>query len=102
MARDRSAARGSAVIVFETLDIVFAEVNAGLNLDQLDRFGARVFQPVHRSDRHECGLVLLQVAYLTLDRHARDPAHHDPMFGTMLVTLQRKLPSGLDDDTFNQ
>ena len=34
-------------------------------------------------------------------RHFRCGAHHDPVFGAMVVLLQRKLVPGLDDDALD-
>jgi len=49
---------GTAVDVVEADDVVFAEVAAGLDLDQLQREVAGVFQAVHLADGDEGGLVL--------------------------------------------
>ena len=48
------------VDVFQTHDVILAEIGAGLNLDQRQRDEPRILQPVHSAKRNVDRLVLAE------------------------------------------
>src|SRR5258706_6570321 len=77
-----------AVMVLEADDVVFAEIAAGLHLDDMQRDLARVLQAVRRAKR--------DIGRLVLGQHQLLVAAHDlcagladhPMLGATMVHLQ--------------
>ena len=62
---------------------------------------ARVFQAVVHADRDIGRFVLGQQAHLVAAGHARGARHHDPVFGAVVVHLQRQLLARLDRDALD-
>src|SRR5262252_7918410 len=92
---------GPAVIVGNAYDVVFAEIGAGLNLDQLQRQLAGILQPVLGADRDVDGLVLAHEHALLAALHDRRAVHYDPVLGAMIVLLQAELAARLDGDALD-
>ena len=74
-------------------NIVFAQITAGLNFDQLQIDLSRILKAVSRAARNIDRLVFVQQFNLVADRHPRRPAHHNPVFrtvdGALAVTIGR-------------
>ena len=92
----------TVIIVLDADDIIFAEIAAGLHLDQFEIDLAGIFQPMPDADRHIDRIrfhaaILLSVA----DRHPRRAAHHDPVLGAMMMQLQRQPPARLHHDALD-
>lgn len=80
---------GPPIIVFDPDDIVFAEIAAGLNLDQFQRDLAGILQSVLRADRNVDRLILMNDLLDAVQRHQCRAANHNPVLGAMMVLLQR-------------
>jgi hypothetical protein len=74
--------------VFEPLDIVFAEIATGLDLNQLERDFPFVGHAVHASDRDVDRLVLVHGTDLITDCHLGRATHDNPVLGAMAMFLQ--------------
>ena len=94
--RDRSFCLGTSalladlrpvIIVFDAHDIVFAQVAAGLDLDQFQIDLAGIFKTVPGPDGDIDQLVLVQDFYVIADRYPGGPAHHNPVLRTVMVHL---------------
>ena len=99
--RATSASLGAAIIVLDADDVVFAQIAAGLNLDQVKRYLAWIFQPVNGADRDIDRFVLVHGLDRLIHRHARGALHDDPVLRAVMMLLQRQPPAGLDDDTLD-
>src|SRR5580704_10082114 len=101
--RFRGNKRGlvTAVLVGETDDVVFAEIAADLNLDQFERYRAGIGKAMHTADRDIDRLVFMNGADFRSDGDFGRPAHHDPMFGTVEMLLQRQHGFRLHDDALD-
>ena len=53
------------------------------------------------ADRNIDRFVLVHELDKVVDRHPRRAAHHDPVLGTMVMSLQREPAARLDDDTLD-
>src|SRR5260370_36244246 len=82
-------------------DVILAEIAAGLDLDQLQDDLAGILKPVDRADRNVDRLVLVHGLDELIDGHPRSAAHDDPMFGAMVMLLQREPAARLHDDAFD-
>src|SRR5271167_1911185 len=94
-----AAATTSQVAVVDVIDaddIVLAEVAAGLHLDQLEIDLARIGQPVFATNGQIDRLVLVRELDFAIDRHFGRAAHHNPVFGAVIVLLQRQASAGPD------
>ena len=80
---------GSAIIIFDADDIILAEITPGLDLDQFELDLAGIFQAMLRPDRNVARFIFMHDLGLVVDGHARGAAHHDPVFGAMVMHLQR-------------
>src|SRR5213080_3398743 len=58
----------TVIDILHTNNVVFAEIAARLNLDQIERNLAGIFQAMHASQRHEDRLVLAQQDFLVVAR----------------------------------
>ncbi len=88
----------AAVIVGEANDIVFAQVIAGLNLDEVQINDAGVSQAVAGALGDIDGFIrenhFFQVVAFDLGSTGND----HPMLGTVVVHLQRQRAAGIDND----
>ena len=87
------------VLVLKAHDIILAQIPAGLDLDDVQGNLARVLDAMAHSDGNVGGLVLFQQKDLIATRDARGARHNDPVFGAVVMHLQRQhsawiVPSG--------
>ena len=68
-------------------DIVLTEVRADLNLDQLQRYLARIGHAVETADRQIDRFRFVHDDGLVVACHLGGAADHDPMFGAVIVLL---------------
>src|SRR5262249_19632545 len=94
-------ASGAAKVVFEPHDIVLAQIGSGLNFYQLKVDLSRIFQTMRGSHWDKGGFVLVQDLDLVSDRHTRGTPDNDPMFGPMVMHLQRQPLARLHGDTLD-
>lgn len=78
----------SSVNVFIPFDVVFAEVAARLDFDQIKRNLAGVYQAVNTEWRQIDGFIFMQNERLVVFAYFSDAVDDDPVFGTMMVPLQ--------------
>ena len=67
----------------------------------MQRYAAGVLQAVRGAERDVGGLVFRQQFLDAVARHTGGAGHHDPVFGTVMVHLQRKLLARFDHDAFD-
>lgn len=91
----------SMIIVFDSNDVVFSQIAAGLDFDQLERNFSGVLQSVRRADWNIDRLVFIDELDEFIDGHTRRTSHDDPMLGSVMVLLQRELATGLYDDALD-
>jgi len=94
----------SSVAVLEADDVVFAEIGAGLYLDQVQRGSCRGFSKAVRGARagYRGRLVLGQQSISSsAAADARGALHDDPIARRGGVHLQRQLAARLDDDVLD-
>src|SRR5579883_2279254 len=94
----RSCAR---VNVFETHDVVLAEIIAALHLDDLDGLLGEILQAMLRAERDEDRFVYMQIQHLLAAGHTRGPAHHHPVLCAAMVHLQRQAGARRDADALD-
>ena len=88
----------ATVNILETDDVVFAEIAAGLDLDQNEIEGSGVLEPVGDTNRDVGRLVLGEDRFLLALGHSGGALDDDPVLGAVVVHLKRKLlPRGHDD-----
>ena len=80
--------RSPLIDILDTLDVVFAEIAAGLHFDQLERDLALVGHAVNAADRQIDRLVLMHFAHRIVDRDLGGAVHDDPVLGAVAVFLQ--------------
>src|SRR5690606_37646149 len=90
-----------AVDVFQTLDVVLAQIATGLHLDQLQRNLAGVAQAMNRRHRDEGRLILREQEGLLVTGDLGGAGHHNPVLGAMVVHLQRETGAGVDGDVLD-
>src|ERR1700731_3638187 len=91
-----SAGRSLAsVTVLEAHYVVFAEIRAGLYLDDFQRHRARVLDAMLHADRDVGRLVLFEKENFLAARDARRAGHHHPVLGAVMMQLQRQGGAGL-------
>ena len=91
----------ATVDIFEALDIVLTQIAARLHFDDLQRDLARVAQAVHRGDRDVGGLVFAEQEHVVVTGDFGGAADHDPVFGAVVVHLQRQARARLDRDVLD-
>ena len=89
------------VNIVETHDVVFAEIAAGLDLNQLQLDLAGILQPVDSANRDIDRFVLMHDFDQFVDSHLRRAAHHDPVFGAVKMLLQREPAARLHDNALD-
>src|SRR5471032_3538245 len=100
--RDAAFNRGGATIdIFKPLDIVFTQITARLDFDDFQRNLARVAQAVDRGNRDVGRLVFTQQEHVFVAGHFGGAADHDPVFGAVLVHLQRQARARFDRDVLD-
>src|SRR5471032_510629 len=92
---------GTTVDIFKPLDIVFAQVAARLHFDDLEWNLARVAQTVDRGNRNVGRLVLTEQEHVFVAGDFRGAADHNPVFGAVVVHLQRQARARLDRDVLD-
>lgn len=80
----------AAVNVFQTDDVVFIQVIAGLNFDKFDVAVGGVFDPVFGFDRNENVFVGLFGQNFVAQGNQCGAFDNDPVFGPVVVQLKRK------------
>ena len=75
------------VIVFNAHDIIFAEIAAGLDLNQLQIDLAGIFKAMPFPNRDIDRLVFVQDSYVLADRYSGRPAHDNPVLRAVMVHL---------------
>ena len=89
------------VNVLDTHDIVFAEIGAGLNLDQLEVDLAGIGEAMNDANRQKDQLVLVHDGLFLAARDLGGAVDHDPMFGAMEMPLQREPAARGHNDAFD-
>src|SRR6476661_829759 len=69
----------ATIFIVETLNIIFAQIRAALNLDELERHLARIGKAMRRSCRDVGRLILLEDGDLAADGDFRCAPHDHPM-----------------------
>ena len=82
-------------------DVVFAEIGARLDLDQVERDLSGIFETVHAAQRDENQLVFAQQDFFVVARDNRGAVHHDPMLGAVIMLLERQLGARIDGDALD-
>ena len=82
-------------------DVVFPEIGARLDLDQIERNLSGILQAMHASQGNEDRLVLAQQDFLVVAGDDRGAVHHDPVFGAVIMFLQRQLGAGIDGNALD-
>ena len=80
----------AAVNVFQTDDVVFIQVIAGLNFDKFDVAVGGVFDPVFGFDRNENVFVGLFGQNFVAQGNQSGAFDNDPVFGPVVEQLKRK------------
>jgi hypothetical protein len=88
-------------VIFKTDDVVFAQVAAGLHLDDFQRYGAGVCQAVHFAQRDVCRLVFSQKQHLVAVSNFGSSLDDNPVLGAVVVLLQTEAGTGFDLDAFD-
>src|SRR5277367_1986824 len=77
------------VLILQAHDVILPQVGPGLHFDHMHRYLAGVLDAVGHPDRDEGGLVLFQQEYFLATRDARRAGYDHPVFGPMVMHLQR-------------
>ncbi len=83
----QSASR-ALVVIDEPNDVVFAEIGAGLNLDEMEWEFAGVLESMRCAERYVSGLIFREQDLLLIARHPRGARDDDPVLCSMMVHLQ--------------
>lgn len=89
------------MIVLQAHDVILAEIAARLNLDQMQRNLAGVFQMMDDPQRNEGRLLFRQQHLRAVPRDARRAGNLDPMLGAVMVKLQRESLARLDHEALD-
>src|SRR4030065_124636 len=89
------------VFIFKANNVVFAEIAARLYLDHFQRHCARILQAVFGAKRDIGGLILGQKKNLVATGNAGRARDHDPVFGAVVMHLQRECSAGIDGDALH-
>src|SRR5690606_22716068 len=92
---------GPSVDVLQPLDVVLAEVAAGLDLDQLHRFAAPVAQAVHAALGDVRAFVLVQIEHLAVAGDLGHAGNDHPVLGAVAMPLEAERRAGLDHDALD-
>ena len=76
-----------SVNVFISFDVVFAEIAAGLDFDQVKRNLAGIDQTVNTQWRQIDGFIFVQNESFLVLGHFRDTVDHNPMFRAVMMPL---------------
>src|ERR1700761_1370330 len=96
--RGQALRLGPAVVVVQPDDVVFAEVVAVLDLDEHQRHGTGVVDPVRGAGRHVHGVAPLDLGELAVQGHDPGTADHEPVFRPPGVPLVAEALPGVDLD----
>ena len=91
-----------AVVVLQSLDVVFSEIIATLNLDEDQKAGADVFDAVRRTDRNVDGVARRQQDLRAVERDFGLTSHSHPVLGAPGVGKSRLVGEfihGLQEET---
>ena len=80
----------TTILVFNTNNVVLAEVRPRLDLQHFQRNAARVFQAVLGANRNKSGLVLGQQELLAVNRHLPGTGEDHPVLGAVVMHLHRE------------
>ena len=90
-----------AVVVFQSDDVVLAQVVATLHFDNVHGFIERIGDAMHSADRHVGRFVNAQVKLFVIQRDARFTAYDCPVFRTLRMFLQGKDSAGVNDKSLD-
>jgi hypothetical protein len=90
----------TAVDVLVALDIVFAEIGPDLNFDQAQWHSTLVFKPMDGAQRDMDRLIFRQHCGLPITGHLCGAFNHDPVFGAVVMGLQREFAARSHPDRF--
>src|SRR5438477_11935766 len=82
-------------------DVVFAEIVAELQLDDVQRIGSEVFEPVDRAAPNVDRFRAHEIDHPLARRHGGGAGDHRPVLAALLVTLERQAPAGIDDEALH-
>ena len=84
------------VSVIESHDIVLSQVGAGLDFDNLQRDAAGIFQAVLLANWHMRRIVFVEIRHFVACRHFGRSPHDNPVFGAVVVHLERERGARVD------
>ena len=91
----------AAILVFESHDVILAEVVAGLDFDHHAVDNTGIGQAVLRAGGDVGGLVGAHEYLLLAIDHPGHAGNHDPVFAAMVVHLQAEAGTRLDHDALH-
>lgn len=91
----------SSVCIFESNNIVFAEVTSRLNLYDLQLDGGWVSQSVYFTKRNIGGLIFGEEKNLIAVGDFGRAFDDDPVLGPVVMHLEAEFGAGIDVDTFD-
>ena len=101
MALDSPAMSGSPEIVVDTLDVVFTEIVAYLNLDKDKRVRAGVAYSVKLAGADIDGIADSNVTGLAVEDNLAGPTDDEPVLRAMGMALVTEAFAGIDSDLFD-
>src|SRR5262245_37019232 len=87
---NEGATKLATEIILQSLDIVFAEIRAALDLNEDQPFDPHVFDPVSSTDWNVHGLAGCDPDFPPIERDLSGAGHDHPMLGPPLVRLITK------------
>src|SRR3954451_19651595 len=91
----------TAILVVEPDDVVFAQIGAGLHLDDLKRNATRVLETMRYTVWDIRRLVFAKQEFFFSACDERGAAHHDPVLRAVMMHLQRQAGARHYHDAFN-
>ena len=87
------------IIIIKADDIVFTKIFSTLNLNNHERYLARIFEAMVLADRNKGRLINVNNLLAVTARNKGSAGYHDPVFTAMMVFLQRQALTGQDFNT---
>ena len=78
-----------AEVVSITHNIIFSQITARLDLDDLQKVVRRIFQAMPGAYRYVSRFIHVEQNHLIPARYARCALHHHPVFGALVMRLER-------------
>src|SRR5215468_1814794 len=91
----------ASVEIVQANDVIIAQIAPDLHLDQFERDLAGVGEAMNAPDRDVDRFIFVHAAHVVAERDLGRSPHHNPMFGTMEMLLQRELAPRLHDNAFD-